>query len=62
MNRDRDQLRKYAGKDEANGLTRAIIEKFFEVTSRSMPRPDLSDKTTRKMLAAELAGKIKRGL
>ena len=62
MNRDRDQLMKYGGKNEANELTLAIIEKFLEVTSRSMPRPDLTDKTIRKMLASELAGKIRRGL
>lgn len=37
-----------------------IIETFLKVTARSLPRPDLSDKTVRKMLASELAGKIER--
>ena len=61
MNRDRDQLMKYGGKNQGTDLVK-IVEKFLEVTSRSLPRPDLTDKTIRKMLAAELAGKIKKGL
>jgi len=61
MNRDREQLRKYAEKNEGADILK-IVETFFEVTSRSLPRPDLTDKTIRSMLASELAGKIKRGL
>jgi len=38
-----------------------LIEEFLRTTSRSLPRPDLTDKTTRKMLAGELASRIQRG-